>query len=283
MLQVYAGGRGLAFHFDKDERAMQEEGRMITPLLSSVLYLTGTSGAAPQAPTVILDQRFDHEEGCPVPEDPTCATLVFPRCNAYCLFDGALGHGVLESGSDGRRATLLVNWWAQRPAAVLPPPACDAEAPAPPQLGNRADAVRPEEVVVERLSIGESDVGESDLLMVCTPLRRCRCRCRCRASCGASLSSSSSSLTFVPAAIPRPLALQVDYLLQLRGLQLVGDAAVQALTIHHPGLALYPVDGEQLRGGEVQVGAAFLHLSAPTSSSSGEGSEGGEQLAHCRQ
>ena len=42
--QIYEGGRGLGFHFDKDEHAMAEEGRMVNPILSSVLYLTGGRG-----------------------------------------------------------------------------------------------------------------------------------------------------------------------------------------------------------------------------------------------
>jgi len=38
---VYEPGKGLAFHFDKDEHAMKEKHQMIQPVLSSVLYLTG--------------------------------------------------------------------------------------------------------------------------------------------------------------------------------------------------------------------------------------------------
>ena len=41
-VQIYEGGRGLGFHFDKDEHAMAQEGRMVNPILSSVLYLTGS-------------------------------------------------------------------------------------------------------------------------------------------------------------------------------------------------------------------------------------------------
>lgn len=40
-LQVYEPGKGLAFHFDKDEHAMKEKQQMIQPALSSVLYLSG--------------------------------------------------------------------------------------------------------------------------------------------------------------------------------------------------------------------------------------------------
>ena len=41
-VQIYEGGRGLGFHFDKDEHAMREAGSMVNPALSSVLYLTGS-------------------------------------------------------------------------------------------------------------------------------------------------------------------------------------------------------------------------------------------------
>ncbi len=45
-LQVYEPGKGLAFHFDKDEHAMKEKHQMIQPILSSVLYLTGNCATA---------------------------------------------------------------------------------------------------------------------------------------------------------------------------------------------------------------------------------------------
>ena len=41
--QRYEKGRGLAFHFDKDEHAMRETGAMLQPQLSSIVYLTGDS------------------------------------------------------------------------------------------------------------------------------------------------------------------------------------------------------------------------------------------------
>lgn len=46
--QVYEGGRGLGFHFDKDEQAMAADGRMVNPTLSSVLYLTGSQEDSPR-------------------------------------------------------------------------------------------------------------------------------------------------------------------------------------------------------------------------------------------
>jgi hypothetical protein len=43
--QVYEPGRGLAFHFDKDEHLLVEAGVMSHPAWSSVLYLTGAAAA----------------------------------------------------------------------------------------------------------------------------------------------------------------------------------------------------------------------------------------------
>jgi len=39
---VYEGGKGLDFHFDKDESLYKTEQKMRHPEFSSVLYLTGT-------------------------------------------------------------------------------------------------------------------------------------------------------------------------------------------------------------------------------------------------
>lgn len=38
---MYDKGKGLPFHFDKDEHMFKEEGKMVHPLASSILYLTG--------------------------------------------------------------------------------------------------------------------------------------------------------------------------------------------------------------------------------------------------
>ena len=42
VVQVYEGGKGLAFHFDKDEELYKNDEVMKHPHLSSVLYLPGT-------------------------------------------------------------------------------------------------------------------------------------------------------------------------------------------------------------------------------------------------
>jgi hypothetical protein len=121
-VQTYEAGRGLTFHFDKDEAAMEADGRMLNPILSSVLYLTGTPQGPLQGPTVITDQVFNHDLGCAVPENPTSSTLVFPAIGTYCTFAGNSGHGVLECSNAERRATLLVNWWKKCPERVRPAP-----------------------------------------------------------------------------------------------------------------------------------------------------------------
>jgi hypothetical protein len=162
-VQTYAGGRGLAMHFDKDEALVLSESRVVTPLLSSVLYLTGAPAAAvPQAPTVVTDQRFDAAAGRPAPEDPTRSALVFPEAGAYCVFDGALGHGVLEAGGAARRATLLVNWWAARPSALGPAPAPELAAVdgAPAEAADAA--VEAAHATPERVAVPVVDVGEEE-------------------------------------------------------------------------------------------------------------------------
>jgi hypothetical protein len=63
------------------------------------------------APTVILDQTYDKEAGRPVPPAPTSAVLVWPRAGSYTVFDGRLGHGVLDCCGEALRVTLLINWW----------------------------------------------------------------------------------------------------------------------------------------------------------------------------
>ncbi len=80
----------------------------------------GCAGSAAGAlcaagPTVIVNQRFDQEEGGVYPDHPDHSILVFPTANSYCLFDGGLGHGVLDCGHDELRVTFLVNWWEQQP------------------------------------------------------------------------------------------------------------------------------------------------------------------------
>lgn len=118
--QVYTGGRGLAFHIDKDEYAMKHRREMVNPVYSSVLYLSGSTRL--QSPTIVTNEHYDEVQKCIVPKDfPTCSTMVFPKENRYCIFDGRCGHGVLDTNSkdeDDVRVVFLVNWWRKRPEEV---------------------------------------------------------------------------------------------------------------------------------------------------------------------
>ncbi|KAK9806368.1 hypothetical protein WJX72_011734 [[Myrmecia] bisecta] len=114
-VQVYQPGKGLAFHFDKDEHMMAEQHVMVHPITSCILYLAGGSEDTRLGPTVIIDQQYDNEQGRAVPEHPARCALVYPLANQLCWFDGQLAHGVLDSPQDGLRVTMLINWWAARP------------------------------------------------------------------------------------------------------------------------------------------------------------------------
>jgi hypothetical protein len=165
-VQVYEGGRGLAFHFDKDEHAMESSGVMVNPILSSVLFLTSAdNGQPPQAPLVLTDQVFDCELGSPTPTDPTTSTLIFPIENSYCIFDGRLGHGVLDSAVTSRRVTLLVNWWALKPLKILRAPVI--------QFSETSNAIATQsestEIIVQQvheIQVREIDLDDQEILLV---------------------------------------------------------------------------------------------------------------------
>ena len=48
LCQIYEHGQGLAFHFDKDEHLLKEEGTMMHPIVNSIIYLTGDSAKSRQ-------------------------------------------------------------------------------------------------------------------------------------------------------------------------------------------------------------------------------------------
>ena len=251
-VQIYNGGRGLAFHFDKDEHIMSSEGRMVNPIFSSVFYLSHTSGP-PQAPTVVTNQRFDVDQGCVVPDDPTSSTLVFPRKNSYCIFDGALGHGVLDSGRQDVRVTLLVNWWKKRPENIE----------------------RMMAVPIDDDGVGGTNGKKEENEAVAVGLEQEHPPPEC---------IFPESIRVLPCELGEEGMLLVDDLMRIRGKNLIiggeqgddDDDAVHAVTIHHDNLALYPLDNEQLieNQGEIVVGAAVLpcivddDLSSNSSSSS---------------
>lgn len=248
-VQVYEGGRGLAFHFDKDEHAMKQSGVMVNPILSSVLFLTSSSSEssqAPQAPLVLTDQVFDSEIGAPEPADPMTSTLVFPVENSYCIFDGRLGHGVLDSGLTSRRVTLLVNWWAHKPLKIVRAPVT--------QLTEMADILATQRKIIEtkiaeqayEIQVCEADLDGQELLLVRVT------------TFPSSTGDERNSLLMHSASIHDS---QVDDILLQRQKKLTGASAIQMLRMLHCGLALYPIEAEQLIQGDgpsIQVGAGFM-------------------------
>ncbi len=150
--QVYnTPGKGLSFHWDKDEHVMASDGAMVHPALSSVLYLNSAAECASPAlgATMVMAQRFDAAAGCGMPEPSRHDVLAWPSHNALLVFDGALAHGVLDSASRAVRRTLLVNWWRSQPRKVARASAeqyatVHCLAPAPPLSdADRADAAPP--------------------------------------------------------------------------------------------------------------------------------------------
>eukprot|EP00878_Enallax_costatus_P008782 GHUV01009180.1.p1 GENE.GHUV01009180.1~~GHUV01009180.1.p1 ORF type:complete len:117 (+),score=36.04 GHUV01009180.1:321-671(+) len=101
-VQVCQPGIGLGFHFDKDEHLLKATGEMSHPIWPSILYLTGSSGSSSntgsrgdadwdgvrQAATVILEQYFDTQAGCPTPSQPERSVFVWPERGSHCLLDG---------------------------------------------------------------------------------------------------------------------------------------------------------------------------------------------------
>ena len=67
-------------------------------------------------PTVVIDQRFDNKTKSAYPERPERCAFIWPQQNNLAVFDGALGHGVLDSAAKGERITMLINWWTYQPA-----------------------------------------------------------------------------------------------------------------------------------------------------------------------
>jgi hypothetical protein len=84
-------------------------------MLPTPAPLVWAAAALPAAPTIILEQLYDQQLGQPVPSAPAKSMMVWPMKGTYCIFDGQLGHGVLDSCSSSIRATLLVNWWSRCP------------------------------------------------------------------------------------------------------------------------------------------------------------------------
>lgn len=131
--QVYRGGRGLEFHYDKDESKVKSQGVYEFPIFSCVIYLTdgsaggddGTTGVPKQSPTIVVDQIHASSGSGPSSEAgdagdaaPRRTLLSYPKANRVLVFDGRLAHGVLDSTQISCRKTLLVNFWKDKPEAL---------------------------------------------------------------------------------------------------------------------------------------------------------------------
>ncbi|KAG8466731.1 hypothetical protein KFE25_008110 [Diacronema lutheri] len=98
---------GHELHYDLEEGVMEASGRVLHPLVSSVVYL---SGSAKSGPTIVLDERLDAGQLA------RRCWLAHPRTRALLTFDGALLHGVLPVDGpvgDEHRLTLLVAWYGE--------------------------------------------------------------------------------------------------------------------------------------------------------------------------
>eukprot|EP00887_Chlorella_sp_A99_P002788 scaffold6.g2788.t1 len=283
----------------EDEFAMKERGELVTPILGSVLYLTGDAadaGSSRQSATAIVDQTFDAEAGCSAPPNPTQTLLVFPqagagaRANQYCVFDGGLAHGVLDAlaaprgdacaaaaaacGSipGGARATLLVNWWAAQPQGVeclldadvasmrlSPPPAVALAAAS--GSPEQATTRAPDDTTSNGSQPGSSGSGPGKAAAAAVPV---------------------AQMTVDAEGLGEEGMLMVDDLLQQRGVALTGPDAVHAVLIRHRGLSLCPVDVEGLleqgdQAPTLHVAAALVPLDVWGSESESEGESESEE------
>ena len=65
---------------------------------------------------MIISQHFDNNSKSAQPEQPEHCAFIWPQRGTLAIFDGALGHGVLDSAAEGERITMLINWWKYQPA-----------------------------------------------------------------------------------------------------------------------------------------------------------------------
>ncbi|KAK9916860.1 hypothetical protein WJX75_008079 [Coccomyxa subellipsoidea] len=228
-VQVYEKGKGLAFHFDKDEHLFREEHCMAHPLLSSIVYLTGRTFPKRLGPTVVVDQRFDNGRMRASPEDPQRCALIYPRRGAFAVFDGGLGHGVIGSAAADLRATLLINWWPHQPQEVQ---AITAE-----EAARHSIAMKPWPRSTANTVSSQSNSASAagDNLM-----------------CGvtgwegaAGPRAQPIRVLKLPPAEGAQGVISVDDLLLSKGLSLVGSNAISSVAVDHEGWALYPLDSQK--------------------------------------
>ena len=121
---------GHQLHFDTEEKTLEANGTFLTPLKSTVTYLTGASSGGltlciDQSPDVIPSKKAT--EGYAVP----------PIDGGVLYFDGSLLHGVLPAGVGGKlagapqRLTLMVALWGTDDFTPSPEDAVGPQTPLP--------------------------------------------------------------------------------------------------------------------------------------------------------
>ena len=165
--QVYNGGRGLRFHFDKDEHMLRTEGKYEFPILSTVVYLTAaTGGGARQSPTIVVDQVYRGDSPEEEEEAPRKTVLSYPKQNRALAFDGRLAHGVLDSTNASCRRTLLVNFWKEKPRGLDRATVADLEALGMARTGEAPAGEKGETGKAERRDPVRRELGGGDDLVL---------------------------------------------------------------------------------------------------------------------
>lgn len=188
---------------------------------------------------------------------------------------------------------LCMSRWAAHPKSIARAtpedvaagrlaPACDALALAPDssESGREREAQHVQFVCLDAPTLQEGELLPVGAGIGCTQHGgKCALKGACCASCNppevphaacmhpcaARLWSRGFCNAVVcrwPKLDPATLALpaQVDELLEERGVRLCGNGAVDAVTIRHPGLTLFPLDDESMdaAGPQLQVMAALM-------------------------
>jgi len=105
-MRAQSARRGYRFHFDKDEAYTD---RIIAPLRSSILYLSGLGG-----PTLFVNTGPNDRRA------PTTGLAVHPNLGRFATFPGKLFHGVLGGEANRRpRVAMFINWWRRRPDGIV--------------------------------------------------------------------------------------------------------------------------------------------------------------------
>jgi hypothetical protein len=111
------------FHVDRDNALFDDTGRTVTPVTSSVLYLTSSVGGL----LAVTKAKADPRRPACMP-DTDDFDLVEPRPNRFVFFDAKLTHGVLDARNEVPLARLptqrrwrvgiAINFWHRRPRRV---------------------------------------------------------------------------------------------------------------------------------------------------------------------